>query len=59
MRRHSATCTPCCSLQYYRNFKGFKDQIDGFRGRLQTLLTSLPVCCRLTTAALVLLFLSC
>ncbi len=32
---------PC--LQYYKNFKGFKNQVDVFRDRLQQLLTSLPV----------------
>ena len=35
--------TPLRCLQYYKNFKSFKTQVDCFRGRLQTLLTSLPV----------------
>jgi hypothetical protein len=38
---HNSRSLGC--LQYYKNFKGFKTQVDGFRGRLQTLLTSLPV----------------
>lgn len=32
---------PC--PQYYKNFAAFKEKVDGFRGRLQQLLTSLPV----------------
>lgn len=42
-----ANCTlspapPHC-LQYYKNFSAFKEGVEGFRGRLQQLLTALPV----------------
>lgn len=35
--------TPLPPLQYYKNFSGFKERLEGFQGRLQRLLTSLPV----------------
>lgn len=33
----------CAPSQYYNNFSGFKERVAGFRGRLQAMLTSLPV----------------